>query len=238
MLISKSHNFAFVHYPKTAGTSVASLLTDCFPDARLVDPGDMHLDVRYGLKRLLAMNRPIRSRLAALCGRPPGRCDVTVDDPLNLRVLGILRDPFEMTASLFEYWHRALPEAEKHHSPLASAATKGDFQEFLRVMASDREFFPTYRRFYDFGGPLWARTTLVDFDHLHEGLEEAFALLGIKADLRRLRHLNSGERNPDRLRTLEKQAGPMADKIRLRFEWDQIRRLLKGARRQPHPFAS
>lgn len=228
MLVSLSHNLAFVHYPKTGGMSVTDLLTSCMPDARLIDPGSRHLDLPHGLKRLMYQNRPIRRRLAECLGRPIGRCDVTLPAPLELRVLGILRDPFEMTVSLFEYWGRKLPEDEKHHSPLASAATRGDFQTFLRIMASDCESFPTYRRFYDFGGPLWARTTLVDFAHLRSGLAEALARLGIKADLDRLRHLNAGNRTSERMPDFEREAGPLAGSIRRRFGWDQRPNLLKG----------
>jgi len=228
MLVSLSHNFAFVHYPKTAGTSVIDLLTSCIPDLHLIDPSDKHLDVQGGLKRLMLQNQPIRRRMAAFLGRPSGRCDVTLPAPLELRVLGILREPFEMTVSLFEHWGRALPDDEKHHSPLASAATKGDFQAFLRIMAFDDHTFPAYRTFYDFGGPLWAQTTLVDFAHLRSGLAEALAQLGIKADLDLLRHLNAGDRTPERMQSFEKQAGPLLGSIRKRFGWNQRPNLLKA----------
>jgi hypothetical protein len=95
-------------------------------------------------------------------------------------------------------------------------------------MAFDDHTFPAYRTFYDFGGPLWAQTTLVDFAHLRSGLAEALAQLGIKADLDLLRHLNAGDRTPERMQSFEKQAGPLLGSIRKRFGWDQRPNLLKG----------
>lgn len=45
MLIVPSANLAFAHFPKTAGTSLARLLQDRFPDARYVDSADIRLDL-------------------------------------------------------------------------------------------------------------------------------------------------------------------------------------------------
>lgn len=217
MLFSPKANFLFAHFPKTAGTSLNTFLREALPDVRQVDPDDSHVSVPEVRRRLYYKDHPVRSALAKLLGRRVGRCDVVIPCPEELRMLGVVREPFEMCVSLFDYWHVKLPEHEKHHSVLASAATNGDFKEFARLMAHDGRCLATYRDFFDLDGPFAPRTYLVDFAHLHDGLDQAFQAMGIKVDLGRLPALNKNPCSDAKLRQREEEAGELAGMIRERY---------------------
>lgn len=229
MLVSPSANLAFAHFPKTAGTSLSSLLRQALPDARWIDPDEPHVAVREGFRRLRWQSSPFLPlmRLSrGLRGRLVKPCDVALADPRALRVIGVVREPFEMAVSLFEYWHRKLPESQRDHTPLMNAAYRGDYIGFLRILSDDASRFPTYQQFFDLGGPLWPRTFLVDFAHLHDGLAQAFASIGVQVDLAQLGRRNAGQRPDDGMRRREDEAGELADAVRRRYEWRVPVRLL------------
>jgi len=156
-------------------------------------------------------------------------CDVSVPDPRALRVVGVVRDPFQMAVSLFDYWHRCLTEREKDHSALMAAAYRGDYLGFMGLISSDESRFPTYLQFYDFGGPLWPATALVDFAHLREGLDQAFAAFGVRVDLGRLPLRNVSRRPEGHMRLRELEAGPLAEAIRRRYDLGTSVKLLGRA---------
>ncbi len=226
MLICPSSRLAFAHFAKTGGTSVARLIVQTYPDARWINPRDTHVSVGASLKRTESRTVPIRSWLRSLRGVKPLVCAIRVANPRSLRVLGVVRDPFAMAVSLFDHWNRKLPEGERHHSPLASAATLGDFPEFLRILSGDAGYFPTYREFFDEGGPLWANTHLIDFDHLEDGLAEAREKLGLALDPKALPHLNAGDPRRRQLAEREREAGDLATALRRRYAWPGMPRLL------------
>ena len=226
MLFSAQANLAFAHFPKTAGTSIVGLLTGALPDARLIDPRNTHLDVLTGRARMRLKANPLKAWARRLKGEPAGPCEVDIPRTDDLRVLGIVREPFELCVSLFEYWNRTMQASRDPLPPLLDAAVKGDFDRFLRIAAEDNPCLPTFRQFYDFGGPLWPRTLLVDYAHLKEGLGEAFTRLGLAVDVAALPALNTNPRPPEQLQKREEEAGELADRIRKRFEWGQPVELL------------
>lgn len=217
MLVSPSANLAFAHFPKTAGTSLAALLQEAFPDARWIDSRDVHVGVAEGLLRLRGRVSPLCRWSHRLRGRALMPSDVEVGEPESLRVLGVVRDPFEMAVSLFEYWHRKLDERDLARSPLLAAAHRGDYLGFLRLIASDESRFPTYRQFFDQGGALWSRTILVDFADLQGGLARAFGSLGLQVDLSRLARRNDSRRPDGGMRRRELEAGDLAEAVRRRY---------------------
>jgi hypothetical protein len=232
MLFSRQANLLFAHFPKTAGTSLTSFLQEAMPDVRKVDPTDGHLSVREARRRFYYKAHPVVSAVARLLGRRVGRCDVDIPRLEELRVLGVVREPFEMCVSLFNYWRVVLPEGEKHHSTLASAATRGDFKEFARIMAHDGRRLSSYRDFFDLDGPFAPRTYLVDFAHLREGLDQAFQAMGLKVDLGRLPVLNKNPSADAKLRQREDEVGELAGAIRQRFRLDPGVRLYGAAQGQ------
>ena len=232
MLVSAQANLAFAHFPKTAGTSLTAMLTAALPDARLIDPADKHLAVRESYRRLCRRKNPVRAWMRRLKGLPCGTCEVEVPDPKALRVIGVVREPFDMAVSLFEYWRKYLAHrSDRDATPLISAATRGDFIGFLELLGEDASQFPTYHQFYDVEGPLWPNTILIDFAHLKEGLAEAFAQLDIKVDLDQLGQLNTNARTEAQMLERRAQAGGLADKVRRRYERGRPLKLLGRDRR-------
>jgi len=109
MLISRQHLIAFAHYPKMAGCSVQRWFKDWFPDAVLLRPKNPHLCVADSLKKLSRWKWtwPI-VRLATSQSRfaLPRVRDCVEPWPMSLRVVGVIREPFEMFVSLYKYWRR------------------------------------------------------------------------------------------------------------------------------------
>ncbi len=113
MLISPKHQLAFAHYPKTAGHSLTIWFQKMFPDARFVEPLKDHPISHLAV-------RPARERLGIIEG------DKFAD---SLRVIGVLREPFEMLVSLYQYWRTF------------DFGDKSDLPALIRVARSVRHFF-------------------------------------------------------------------------------------------------
>lgn len=179
MLYSIEHNVAFAHYPKTAGSAIAEWFRRSFPDARYVRPGHPHVDVRRSLAwlsggRTLPPLERIRFLARASNWRlpDPPRPELTS----RLRILGVVRPPLEMLGSLAAYWQRS-PRNPNPRDRLVTAAWEGRFADFVRLAIGGR--LPSYRAFFDIGGPAWANTRLVDFDDVATGLERACRDFGL-----------------------------------------------------------
>lgn len=227
MLISASKCVAFAHFPKTAGTSLREFLMQQIPDMRPILPeGDVHMGVKEGtglLRQRFALTSRLTARVRSLLTGMPREA---LPHPDRIYVLGVVREPFEMAISLFEYWNRVLRVG---HSSLSNAALRGDFISFLSILAEDSSHFPTYRQFYHEGGPYWQRTVLVDFDHLHDGLNQAFDIMGIRVDMAKLPRRNTAVRVADGIRRREEEAGELAERVRSRYSWPWDARLLGGS---------
>lgn len=210
VLYSRSARVAFAHYPKTAGTSLQHWFRKVFPDARLLVPDDPHLAVRPGLELLEREPPAPRRRLA--WRRDPG-------PPGPALVVGVLREPFEMIVSLFEFWrdHPFDPEPE---ADFIRCARCGTFPEFVRL-AVVAGHLPTYERFFDAGGAAWARTRLLDFDTLEQDLRAATAGLRRRPPPLERRNAHGGPRDLAAYRTL---AGDLVEQVHAHFRWYYERR--------------
>ena len=156
MLYSQSMDIGFAHYPKTAGHSLTRWFREVFPDATLVEPHPVyevnHLPVRDSLEKL-GLVQPRRDPSLASCHRltracvklsrtlvrclPAGlRASIAHEKPCPTRIIGVVREPFEMLVSLFEYW-RSFDYAEEPTQPLIRAARQDGFRRFLGMAVSD-----------------------------------------------------------------------------------------------------
>lgn len=125
MLISREFEIGFAHYPKTAGTSLQRWFIETCPDAELLLPENPHYPVALSLRRLRPntvqrqLRRFTRRGLALLSPKLADR-----SRPLHesLRIVGVMRDPFEMLVSLFEFWKQEPSLAENTDPFIHSAA--------------------------------------------------------------------------------------------------------------------
>lgn len=208
MLYSRASRVAFAHYPKTAGTSLQHWFRQAFPDAQLIVPDNPHLPVRTALEMIAADDRQDR--------RPRWRpWRAAPQEPRPRIIVGVLREPFEMLVSLFEYW-RDLPFPAEPTAAFIRAARRGAFVDFVRMAVVDGQL-PTYEWFFDEGGPAWPNTRLLDF----QALETALPSLARDLRLRRpppLERRNS-HRGPRDLDAYRAAAGPLVDRVREYFKW-------------------
>ncbi len=213
MLFSPSRRVAFAHYPKTAGSSVTAWFLRAFPDAMPVCQGCPHTTVARGLDLLTARTSPSRQPhwllKMPLVSRSPGAREA---EPV--RIIGVIREPFEMLVSLYEYWRRS-PGIGGH--AFIRTAQRGSFADFLAIGFRRRKIL-AYEDFFDVGGPMWPQTRLVAFDSLEAGLEEVCREFDIST-LPRLGKVNasSGRKRP--LVEYAAEAGPLYDRVRAHFSW-------------------
>ena len=215
MLFSPSAKLALAHYPKTAGHSLVGWFRKAFPDAAFCEPPTVHtishLPVRESLARLERASR--RRRLLAWL---PGR----VDRPARYqrpRIIGVIREPFEMLVSLFEYW-RSYDFAEPPQPPLISAARERPFRDFLALAVVDHPV-QNYYDFFDVGGPAWADTRLLAFDSLEPALAAACREFGVQPPEATLERRNIGPRQGRDLAPYRTEAGGLIDEVRRHFRW-------------------
>jgi len=208
VLYSPASGVAFAHYPKTGGTSLQHWFRQAFPDARLLVPDNPHLPVRTALEMIAAE----RGRVPGHPWLPWAAIPQTTAPRL---IVGVLREPFAMLVSLFEYW-RNFPFAVEPTAEFIRAARGGTFVEFVRLAVVDGHL-PTYECFFDVGGSAWPRTRLLDF----QSLEASIPALARDLRLRQppaLEHRNAhgGTRDLDAYRDA---AGSLMDRVQAYFGW-------------------
>lgn len=250
MLYSRAMNVGFAHYPKTAGHSLTRWFREAFPDAEFVERHPRydvnHLPVRESLERLglvpsrsgrpggrlLKAARRLRvarwyEAVKARCRSGSRRC--------STRIIGVVREPFEMLVSLYEYWRRFdFPEEPTRR--LIRCARTGTFREFLSLAVVERQV-PNYCDFFDMAGPAAASTRLLSFDTLEEALEEVCREFGLALPAAGLGQLNA---SPNRRRDLSPyiaEAGSLLADVHGHFRWYYeigSRQMITGPRRVSH----
>lgn len=222
MLYSPAAKLAFAHYPKTAGHSLVSWFRESFSDATFVEPPAVftisHLPVRESLERLGLVHRgdpppPPRGwqRWLSWAFSQPS------DDAGGLRIIGVVREPFEMLVSLYEYW-RAYDFPEPPQPLLIRTAREASFREFL-ALAVGAEPLPTYRDFFDVGGPAWPQTRLLAFESLDAALAACCREFRLPPPRGPLDRRNSGPRPGRDLAPYREQAGSLSEAVADRFRW-------------------
>ncbi len=218
MLYSLAANVAFAHYPKTAGSAIAEWFRRSFPDACYVKPGHPHVDVRRSLAWLSGgRSLPRLERLRYVARASNWRLPIhpRPELPTRIRIIGVVREPLEMLASLYEYWRRGDTNPNPR-DPLVTAAWEGHFDEFVRRAISGR--LPTYATFFDAGGPAWANTRLIHFDDVDDGLARACREFGLDVSVT-LPQKNCGTGSANRLADYARMTGPLMSAVRRHFAW-------------------
>jgi hypothetical protein len=220
MLFSPAGQIAFAHFPKTAGTSITSWFRGSFPDAAYVEPGNCHTPVRTSLERLgLVTAPPRRPKILRECLRlvrqvmPPSR---HVSERCDVKIIGVVREPFEMLVSLYEYWRRYEFQDEPTEGLIRVART-GNFREFLRLAVGER-WLANYRTYFDIDGPAWHSTRLIDFQALEPGLAAVCREFGIEPPAF-LDRRNAAPRGARDLGGYLAEAGSLVFEVRSHFRW-------------------
>jgi hypothetical protein len=250
MLYSPSMDIGFAHYPKTAGHSLTNWFREAFPDAYLVEPHPIyqvnHLPVRESLERLGLVERRLdrlgkpKRGLSRFCARltrhlagwmPVGRTPRAVDGAAcGTRIIGVVREPFDMLVSLFEYW-RCYDFKQAPIQPLIVSARSGTFREFLRRAVVDRELV-NYQDFFDVHGPARSTTRLLDFHSLEPALAHVCREFGVDMPRSKLQLLNAGPQRQRDLSRYRLEAGPLLSAVRSHFRWyyeEGMHVMVKGA---------
>lgn len=208
VLYSRQARIAFAHYPKTGGISLHLWFRKVLPDAELLVRDNPHLPVRTGLEMVAAESRAGRgSRWRAW------RTAASAQEPRL--VVGVLREPFAMLVSLFEYW-RAYPFATEPAAAFIRCARTGTFAEFVHMAVVEGQL-PTYESFFDVGGPAWSRTMLLDFGSLESGLRAVAARMRLRCRPSLDRH--NEHRGTRDMAAYRAAAGPLAGDVRRYFRW-------------------
>ncbi len=217
MLYSRAARVAFAHYPKTAGSALQHWFRRAFPDSRLLAPDNPHLSVREGLAAIAA-DPPPAARIGWR-GAPEAR--------QPRLIVGVMREPFEMLVSLFEFW-REFPFAVEPNHPFILSARRDAFPEFLELAVIAGQV-PTYESFFDVGGPAWPQTRLIHFADLSAGLHRVAAELRLWRRPPLERHnCHAGPRD---LADYRRQAGALMAGVQRHFHWYFEHGLALGAPR-------
>ena len=217
MIHSAAGNIAFAHYPKTAGCTMFQWFTTAFPDAMHLDPERPHMNVRRSLRFMGGgLTRTFSGGLRLL--NPADwlapRRQRTAADRAGLRIIGVIREPFEMLVSLYEFWKKT--PAGMEVSPFIASARDGTFSDFVWMAVVQKEM-PKYEEFFDVGGPAWANTRLIDFATLDSGLAAVCAEFKIRGTPR-LERINGGGRQRS-LEDYRESVATMVINVRSHFRW-------------------
>jgi hypothetical protein len=145
------------------------------------------------------------------------------------RVIGVIREPFEMLVSLFEYWHR-YDFKEQPTAPLIQAARSGGFRRFL-AMAVGEGGLPNYESFFDIHGPASANLRLLDFNALEPALLQVCREFGVNVPATKLGYLNAGPSRHRDLQGYRTEAGTLLAHVRSHFRWyydEGVHRMVKA----------
>jgi hypothetical protein len=219
MLISRKHRIALAHFPKTAGSSLQYWMIETCPDAELLVPDNPHFAVRESLDlmRPPAFQRRL-GRFSHRCLKllSPAMADRLGPLRESLRIVGVLRDPFEMLVSLYNFWKRE-PQLQNTTNIFVRRAIDRTFREFLTYCVIEGGIC-TYEQFFDVGGPLWHNTTLLDFKSLQSALQVFCDNNGL-GHAKPLPLINSSPAGKCDIQRYVEEAGTLMDDVHRHFRW-------------------
>jgi hypothetical protein len=219
MLVSRTHKLAFAHYPKTAGTSLQRWFIDMCPDAELLVPENPHLGVKPSLKMLRphSLNRELgRLTHSSLKLWSPTLADRYSPLHTSLRIVGVIRDPFEMLVSLYNFW-KLDPAVQGSTDSLVGCTQHYTFRDFIAAAVIGGRV-PPYEQFFDVDGPLWHNTTLLDFESLQPALQSFCEDKGF-GNAQPLPLLNRSPATGRNLDQYRDEIGPLMWEVRRYFRW-------------------
>ena len=218
MIHSAAGNIAFAHYPKTAGCTMFQWFTTAFPDAMHLDPERPHMNVRRSLQ-FMAAGRTLSIASGLRLLNPADwlatRRQRVAAASADLRIVGVIREPFEMLVSLYEFWKKT--PAGMDVPPFIDVARSGTFRDFLWMAVVQKEI-PPYEDFFDVGGPAWANTRLIDFAALESGLAAVCSEFGIHGTPR-LERINTGGDRHRSLADYRASVATLGINVRSHFRW-------------------
>lgn len=219
MLVSRKHKLAFAHYPKTAGTSLQKWFIDVCPDAELLVPNNPHYPV--GPSLALLRPRSLERRLRRIAHHSLTRLSTTLAEhykPLtsSLRIVGVIREPFDMLVSLYEFWQRE-PSVADTRDAFIGCTRHRTFRDFVAAAVIGGRI-PNYETFFDVGGPLWKNTSLLDFESLQPALQSFSHANGL-GYARPLPSLNRSPSGGYDLHRYRAEAGPLLEDVHRYFRW-------------------
>jgi|GEM_PF-858136 len=218
MLYSLAANIALAHYPKTAGSAISEWFRRSFADARYLRPGHPHVNVRRSLAWLSGgRSLPTIDRLRYVARLSNWRLPIEPEAslPTRIRILGVVRDPLDMLASLFGYWRRGETNPDPRNT-LVTAAWEGRFEDFVGLAIGGR--LPTYEKFFDAGGPAWPNTRLLHFGDVEDGLARACREFGLDIPVL-LPRKNCEMRSSIRTAAAIRLSAPLTAAVRRHYTW-------------------
>ena len=217
MIYSPAHNIAFAHYPKCGGTSITDWFKNTFEDAQFLETERLHKRVSHlNVKGAIKL---IRSRQKNIFRK--NNSDSNPPIALNeLRIIGVLRDPFDMLVSLYTFWK---------HAPLTSfgvavlpkviqTAREESFCRFLEVAILEKTV-ETYHSFFNVDGPLWNQTYVLPFENLENALTKLSVELDLPASKTGLKRLNVNPKPDRKIHTYLYEASSLLADIEQHFSW-------------------
>ncbi len=217
MIFSPAHNVAFAHYPKCGGTSVTEWFKNTFEDAQFLETERLHKGVSHlNVKGAIGL---IRSRQKNIFFRnnsdsnPP----MTLTE---LRIIGVLRDPFDMLVSLYTFW-KHVPFSKFGVAVLPKViqtAREESFCRFLEVAVLEKTI-ETYHGFFNVDGPLWHQTYLLPFENLENALTKLSLELDLPVSKAWLNRLNVNPKPDRKIHTYLYEASSLLADIEQHFSW-------------------
>lgn len=217
MIYSPAHNIAFAHYPKCGGTSITNWFKNTFEDAQFLETERLHKRVSHlNVKGAIELLQR-RQKKTSLWNRSDSNPPMALTE---LRIIGVLRDPFDMLVSLYTFW-KHVPSTSLGVAVLPKViqtAREESFCRFLEVAILEKKVM-TYHSFFNVDGPLWNQTYLLPFENLENALTKLSVELDLPASKAWLNRLNVNPKPDRKIHTYLYEASSLLADIEQHFSW-------------------
>jgi hypothetical protein len=217
VIYTNAHKIAFAHYPKCGGTSVTDWFRDTFEDAQFLEKERLHKRVSHlNIRGAIDI---VRSKQKNTFWR--NNSDSNPPIALNeLRIIGVLRDPFDMLISLYTYWkHVPFSAFGVTELPIIiQTAREETFCRFLEVAVLEKKI-ESYHAFFNIDGPLWHQTYLLPFENMGDALAKLCVELDLPASKAGLKRLNINPKPDRKIHTYLYEASSLLADIERYYSW-------------------